>query len=108
MEDGMKEHGRSRPALVAASGDGARRAETSAAGWFNAEMAVAVPVIGEGVAPRTIAIFADGLSASTRFHLSAGAAAELMFQIGHALEQAASLDKGRVPLPRIGRILPTR
>ncbi len=104
----MQQHGRTRPVLVASSVDGGRGAEIPAAGWFNADDAVAVPVIGEGVAPRTIAIFAQGQSGTTRFHLPAGAAAELMFQIGHALEQAAILERDRVPRPRIGRIQPVR
>lgn len=104
----MQQHGRARPVLAASIGNGVRRGGMPAAGWFNAHDAAAKAVIGEGVAPRTIAIMAQGQGRATRFHLSAGAAAELMFQIGYALEQAAILDRDRVPLPRIGRNQPSR
>lgn len=57
----------------------------------------AVPQSGSGFAPRTIAISAKGASGDIRFLLSAGDAAELMFQIGYALEQAAVSERGSVP-----------
>ena len=49
----------------------------------------AVHVRDTGAPPRTIAISARGRTGQIRFELSAGDAAELMFQIGYALERAA-------------------
>lgn len=60
--------------------------------------ATAAPATGAGIAPRTIAISATGASGEIRFQLSAGDAAELMFQIGYALEQAAVFDRDRMLL----------
>jgi hypothetical protein len=50
----------------------------------------AAPVRGLGVPARTIAISATCGGEVVRFELSAGDAAELMFEIGYALEQAAA------------------
>lgn len=50
----------------------------------------AKPVSDTGAAARSIANIATTLTGPLRFELSAGDAAELMFQIGYALERAAA------------------
>lgn len=53
----------------------------------------AVHVRDAAAPPRTIAISANGRTGQIRFELSAGDAAELMFQIGYALERAAACER---------------
>lgn len=82
----MDQQLRTRGAPVALTNGGSSR-QTLPLTSLNAAEPAATHVTG---CPRTIAISAKGKSGDIRFQLSAGDAAELMFHIGYALEQAAS------------------
>lgn len=58
-------------------------------GWIDAREIRVAPLRRGADAPRTILITMAGPSGEFSLPLSAGEAAGLMFEIGHALEQAA-------------------